>query len=306
MPKKPKRDEYPSLPWVDMSKVPRQRKLAHRLDFRDKPIGYWVGNERSAATRPALRYFGGKWRLAPWIIQHLPTHRCYVEPFGGGASVLLRKPPSPVEVYNDAAGAVVNFFRVLRDSPEDLIESLRRTPFAVDEYAACHEQDGTPVERARRFFVRSWGGHHGTNGSGRNRGWRRTPERDVAGQFASAAEALAETAARLHRVAIDHLDWSEVIGRYDSSSTVFYVDPPYWRDARRAKSPSDGYGEHELDAQNHEQLLGSLRGLDAAVVLSGYDNELYRRMLSTWTTYRRRAKTQEGSANEVLWVKEIK
>lgn len=183
-------------------------------------------NTEPSVTRPALRYFGDKWRLAPWIIQHLPAHRCYVEPFGGGASVLLRKLASPVEVYNDTAGAVVNFFRVLRDSPEDLIASLRLTPFAVEEYVACHDQDRPPVERARRFFVRSWGGHHGTNGSGRNRGWRRTPARDVVGQFASAAEALAETAARLHRVAIDSLDWSEVLGRYDSAQTTFYVDPP--------------------------------------------------------------------------------
>jgi DNA adenine methylase len=260
----------------------------------------WIQNPM--VTRPALRYFGGKWRIAPWIIQHLPEHRCYVEPFGGGASVLLRKPPSTVEVYNDTAVAVVNFFRVLRDTPWDLLASLRLTPFAVDEYATCREQDGSPLERARRFFVRSWGGHHGISGSGRNRGWRRTTERNVAEQFASAADALTETAARLRRVAIDNLDWREVIERYDSAHTTFYVDPPYWRSARRATSPSDGYGEYELDEHDHVLLLECLRGLDGAVVLSGYDNELYRRQLKTWTAHRRRSKTQDGSAVEVLWV----
>jgi len=255
-----------------------------------------------SVSRPALRYFGGKWRLAPWIIQHLPSHRCYVEPFGGGASVLLQKYPSKVEVYNDTAGAVVNFFRVLRDKPEDLLQSLRLTPFAADEYAACREQNGSSLERARRFFVRSWGGYNGITGSGRNRGWRRTPERDVAGQFASSAEALKETAARLRMVAIDNLDYSEVLKRYDSAQTTFYVDPPYWLDARRSTEPSNGYGEHDLCDQDHERLLVRLLGLEGAVVLSGYDNELYRRKLGSWITHKIRSKTQGGSATEILWV----
>lgn len=253
-------------------------------------------------TRPALRYFGGKWRIAPWIIQYFPEHRCYVEPFGGGASVLLQKRPSRIEVYNDVAGAVVNFFRVLRESPEDFITALRLTPFAVDEYAACKEQDGTPIERARCFFVRSWGGHNGTTGTCKNRGWRRTSERDVANQFASAADALADVAERLRRVAIDHLDWSDILDRYDSEETLFYVDPPYWMGARRSKSPSDGYGEHELSDYDHRRLLDRLREVKASVVLSGYDNDLYSRELASWLVYRRQFATQAGTAIETLWV----
>jgi hypothetical protein len=92
----------------------------------------------AAPARAALRYYGGKARLAPWIVAHLPPHAAYVEPFGGAASVLLRKAPAPCEVYNDLDGEIVGFFRVLRERPDDLAEAIRHTPFARRELdAAC-------------------------------------------------------------------------------------------------------------------------------------------------------------------------
>jgi DNA adenine methylase len=54
--------------------------------------------------RPILRYHGGKWRIAPWIISYIPAHKIYVELFGGEGSVLLRKPRSYAEPYNDLDG----------------------------------------------------------------------------------------------------------------------------------------------------------------------------------------------------------
>lgn len=84
--------------------------------------------------RPIVRYFGGKWKLAPWIIQHLPQHRVYVEPFGGGGSVLLRKPRSYAEVYNDLDGEIVNLFLIARDHGQELQQKLELTPFARDEF----------------------------------------------------------------------------------------------------------------------------------------------------------------------------
>ena len=113
--------------------------------------------------RPVLRYHspGGKWKLAPWVIQHFPAHRVYVEPFGGAASVLIRKGPAYAEIYNDVDGEVVNVFRVLRDreSAEQLREAVALTPFARDEFDAAYgEADECAIERARRTILKSFMG----------------------------------------------------------------------------------------------------------------------------------------------------
>ena len=110
---------------------------------------------RSMTTLPrVLNYHGSKYSLAPWILRHLPPHRVYVEPFGGGASVLLRKRRSYAEVYNDLDGEIVNFFRVLRDPAlrADLINACRLTPYARDEFDQAYEPTDDSLERARSHW----------------------------------------------------------------------------------------------------------------------------------------------------------
>lgn len=83
-----------------------------------------------------LPWFGGKVKTADWIRSHFPTHHTYVEPFGGAMAVLLAKPPSPVEVYNDVDQELVNFWRVVRDPAtfEQLRHRIALTPYARGEW----------------------------------------------------------------------------------------------------------------------------------------------------------------------------
>jgi len=266
-----------------------------------------------SVPRPVLRYLGGKFRLAPWIIEHLPPHKVYIEPFGGAANVLLRKPRSAVEIYNDLDDDVVNLFRVLRDESQSnkLIELLELTPFARAEFLAAYEHTDEPVERARRMVVRSFMGH----GSCAARIDRTTGFRGInlaAGNpspprtFVNYPDALREIVRRLAGVAIEQQPAAELIAAQDGADVLFYVDPPYVHATRSQKrtrqAPSNGY-VHELSDEDHVDLLTLLNGLRGMVVLSGYDHPLYASALAGWERREKATLADGGKPRvEVLWL----
>ena len=229
---------------------------------------------------PALRYFGGKWRLAPWIISHFPEHDCYVEPFAGAGSVLLQKAPSRFEYYNDADSRVVNFFRVLRDRRCELKHVLSLTPFARAELKLSEVVADDPLEDARRFYVRMWQGRGGHEAS---TGWRyqRAPARNKTAlrDFVDTSH-IEAIALRLRQVAIECDDAFSVLRRYDAPGTLFYVDPPYLA-ATRSKS-SGRYREELKTEDEHRLLLSLLRELSGYVVVSHPICALYSQLLEGW------------------------
>ena len=266
----------------------------------------------SAPRRPALRYHGGKWRLAPWIIDHLPPHRIYVEPYGGAASVLLRKSRSYAEIYNDLDDEIVALFEVLRDPGQaaELREALRLTPFARAEFESAYDPTGDPVERARRLLIRSFMGF-GSDGHNPavTTGFRATSNRSgttPAHDWANLPDCLEDTSARLRGVVIERRPAVEVMRQHDGPTTAFYVDPPYLPETRSAKSRKGGGRyhayRHEMTAQDHADLAEVLHGLAGMVVLSGYDSALYATLFGDWKSVRRKAYADGArSREEVLW-----
>jgi DNA adenine methylase len=240
--------------------------------------------KREAVQRPALRYHGGKWQLAPWITSHFPRHRVYTEPFGGAGSVLLRKPRAYSEVYNDLDGQVVNFFRVLRD-PEQasrLAELLVLTPFAREEWLAAYEPSTDPVERARRTIVRSQMGF-GSDSVKANRktGFRSNTSRrgtTPALDWSRYPREIAGLTERLQGVMIDQKPAIEVLAEHDGPSTLHYLDPPYPHSVR---SEVRGYS-HEMTDEDHRQLATVVRGLAGHIVISGYRCPLYDKLYEGW------------------------
>jgi len=263
----------------------------------------------SAPTRPVLRYYGGKWRLAPWIISHFPPHRVYVEPYGGAASVLLRKPRSYAEIYNDLDGEVVNVFRVLRDPVQarELERLLRLTLFARAEFALAYEESDDPVERARRCIVRAFMGF----GSGAvNRTFRTSfrsrcmrpryhPATDDWRNYPSIIPMFTE---RLQGVVIEARPALDVIAKQDDSDVLFYVDPPY--PASERNTASGGYVVEMLDDDQHRELASVLRAARGMVVISGYPCVLYdEELYPDWQRVERPAFADGARRRtEVLWL----
>jgi DNA adenine methylase len=257
---------------------------------------------RDAPKRPALRYYGGKWRLAPWIISHFPEHQNYVEPCGGAASVLLQKPRSPLETYNDLDGNVVNFFRMLRDQPDELIRKIRLTPWARAEYELSLEPCEDDVERARRFFTLLWQ----TVAANPHSGWR--SQIDYAGRNYNAVRdvldltAVERAAQRLRWVQLENKRASEVIKKYDHIQTLFYFDPPYVEETR---STNNQYAIEWRGDNLHIEAADLLRQCAGYVVVSGYACPLYTELYEDhgWHRVDKEAQTNSGGKRiESLWL----
>lgn len=264
--------------------------------------------------RPVLRWHGGKWMLAPWIISHFPKHRTYVEPFGGAASVLLRKTRSYAEVYNDLDDHVVGLFRVLQDpiKSEQLIDRLYLTPFSRREFENSWEPTEDEIEQARRLVVRSFMGF-GSNAHNVELGSKATGFRADSNKSGSTPAhdwsrypaALRDIVSRMRGVVIEHRPAIQVIEKHDGPGVLHYIDPPYMAETRGLKNkydPKHRY-RHEMSVEDHEELLGVIRGLKGMAIISGYPTDLYDAALSDFGRVERNAYADGAQPRtEVLWI----
>jgi DNA adenine methylase len=242
-------------------------------------------------VRPVLRYHGGKWTLAPRVVRLMPTHRVYVEPFGGAASVLMRKPRAYAEVYNDRWNTVVNVFRVLRDpdKAEKLKLALELTPFARTEFESCGEVDlaqiSDEIELARRTIFRSFAGFGSASTNSKYAtGFRSNSHRSgttPAHDWANYPSHIATFVERLRGVCIENRDAEQVIAQHDSPETLFYVDPPYVHSTRNMARGNAAY-EFEMADEDHRRLASMLGSVQGMVMLSGYRCVLYDELYAGW------------------------
>lgn len=258
----------------------------------------------------AFGWYGGKFSHLAWLLPPLPSCHHYCEPFAGSAAVLLNRPPAPVETYNDLDGEVANFFRVLRDHKDRIIEAIGLTPFSREEFSiACTlDPDVDPVERARRFYVRARQVRTGlaqTASVGRWANCKATSRAGMSGvisRWLGAVEDLPAIADRLLRVQIENRPAIDVIRLYDSPETLFYCDPPYVHESR---GDIKAYGHEMTDAQ-HEELAAVLNVVQGKVAISNYQCDLMDRLYLAprWHKYVGEARTNHSTKDqrvEVLW-----
>lgn len=260
-------------------------------------------------TRSAVRYHGGKWLLSDWIIGHFPSHRTYVEPFGGGASVLLRKPRAYAEIYNDLNGEIVNLFRVIRDQGAALRDLIALTPFSRAEFQQSYEASDDCLEQARRTLVRSFQGFGSAAICGERSGFRASSARSgslPARDWSTYPTSMALTIERLQGVVIEQTDAIAVMRQHDSPETLHYVDPPYVHATRSAKKRATATGRayaYEMGESEHTELADALASLSGTVVISGYRCPLYDRLFRNWTRFDKATFADGATARtESLWI----
>jgi DNA adenine methylase len=258
----------------------------------------------------AFGWYGGKFSHLNWLLPLLPKTQHYCEPFAGSAAVLLNREPSHVETYNDIDGEVVNFFRVLRDQKEALIEAIGLTPFARAEFELAFSQPEpniSDLERARRFFVLARQVRTGLAQRASSGRWAHcllTSRAGMAGavsRWLGSVEGLSEIVQRLLRVQIENAPAIEVIERYDSEQTLFYCDPPYPHDSR---GDSKAYA-YEMTDDKHRKLAQVLRRVQGKVAVSGYHCALMDELYGDWRCIESPVKNCHSikkSRQEVLWV----
>lgn len=270
-----------------------------------------------APKRPLLRWYGGKWLLAPWIIEHFPAHMTYIEPFGGAASVLLRKDRSFIEIYNDVDADLFNLFRVLQDEmlAQKLVRKLALTLFSRAEFELSYEApENDPIEQGRRFIVRSFMGFgsnacastaRGSNSTG-FRARSQHPRKQPSHEWSNYPPALLHTIDRLRGVVIERRDAVQLISERDAPDVLFYVDPPYLPETRERGSANRKRGgryRHEMDDSDHKTLLATLVKCKGMVSLSGYWSPLYHDALIGWRLLKRETRADAGRPRtECLWL----
>jgi DNA adenine methylase len=262
--------------------------------------------------RPPMPYFGGKMSLADRIIALLPPHKHYIEPYAGSLSVLLAKPPAPLETANDLDHRLMTWWRVLRDQPDELIRRCALTPHSRSEYLACRADPVVPgddVETARRVWVVI---SQGRGGSLRDRktGWKQYIDPGgttdgMTSRLRSYVNRMAVVADRLQGVSLECLPAHTLIERYGSHrDALLYIDPPYLGTSRAS---TDCQYRYEMrDEESHRHLADALRSCRAAVVLSGYHSPLYDELYADWDRVSLSATAGFGtpgarSRTEVLW-----
>ena len=266
-------------------------------------------NLQQQASRPVLKYYGGKWRIAPWIISFFPLHKAYIEPFSGAASVLIQKTRCKFEMINDQDEEIINVFRVLQDqqTTKELEYKLKVTPYARSEYVlANHIEKLQPVERARRTIIRAFMGFHPSyiHKLSESSTFRVTTEKTVSNAWTSYADSINTFTDRLQRVTIENKDAFPLIEQFKSNpELLWYIDPPYLAETRT----DNKVYRHEFSNDDHARLIDTLMDINGMIVLNGYESKLYEE-LENHGWQKQTLKTRNFTkqiCNEAVWLNPV-
>ena len=253
-----------------------------------------------------ISYIGGKSRIGKWIREYIPSDiRTYVEPFGGMFwvyfNMMLLKYPYLVNiVYNDFNRLNANLFKcslqydklwdllnnepcqqrnVVKTPPEFRAKFNKYQKEIFDPKMVITEENSFDIAVKYLYVLTQI-----FSGS--------KPEKakymDYKGKYKckllTFMDKLKKPAYRYHydRITnVENMDFGELIEKYDSPTTYFYLDPPYWK-------TETYYSNHDFDRKDHERLAKILQNIQGKFSLSYYDfsllNEWFPKSEYRWET----------------------
>lgn len=251
-------------------------------------------------------YHGSKYSYLPWLLPKLPEANHFIDVFGGSAAVLLNRKPSKIETFNDINGKVVNFFKVLREQPDELISLLELTPHSKREYdEAWYIESDSPLEQARKFYIRTQQSIWAAGAQDKVKGWAATISDSRVGmsektqKWVRAIERLPLVVDRFRTVQIENRNFKFIISKYDREGVLFYLDPPYDMEFRSA-TPY----EFDFKSQDFFDLHYFAKNAKAKVAISGYKSRLMLEIFSNFNFHDGPHRKKNRSSKEVyegLW-----
>ena len=248
-------------------------------------IGEAVDHEGANPCKPAFGYYGAKQRVSPSIIDLFPPHNAWVEVFCGSSAMTLAKKVAPIEVINDLDGIIVNVFKQLRENSKKLVELIELTPYAREEFekAKLINKSDSDLERARKFLIVSMMTVNATVGDPRcgfsiSSSYSRNGKEARVNRWNNLSERIANVVERLRNVRVENKDAREIVEMFsDRPATLMYLDPPYYVDR------SHDYVIDAKEKEFHEELLSLCCKSKAMIIISHYENSLYRKRLNNST-----------------------
>lgn len=250
-----------------------------------------------------LKWPGTKWSIAEQIVQLMPTHKIYLEPFFGAGAVFFTKTPCNTEILNDLDGEVVNLFKCIRDNSEELARLIYYTPYSREEYKESYDRSGTDIEKARQFLIRANMARAGMQYYSSS--WRHSGpvlgaqcKQRVTGDWNRVPQHIIEASARLKDAEIENMEAFKLIEKYNRKDCLIYADPPYLLSTRRQRY----YNVEMTENKEHETLIKLLKKHSGPVLLSGYNSELYNDLLTGWDKKEIESAAEQGKKRiEVIW-----
>lgn len=252
--------------------------------------------QKEQSINSPFRYAGGKFYARKLILEHIPSHNYYIEPFSGGASIFFAKSKVYQNHLNDLDEELINVLRVIRDNPDDLIYFLKKKSFEEsnikpDLVKGIKYYDPLPAtKQLHNYFKNEFIPHNSLDKAGRWFYLNRTSYSGIMNyqnmywgygdkysmQPKNWASNIRKTSKKLQDVKLSNFDFEKIIDEAPDNAFLF-IDPPYFN------ADQDKFYNCIFRKEDHYRLEKCLkRNQNRLLMFVTYDNCEKIRELYNW------------------------